>query len=163
MSWEAIGAVGEVAGALLVGVTLLYLAFQVRQNARGNRAALSWSMNQALADLNGRLSGDAELADIWRRGCEGLDDLNPIERERFQHYAIDRLNLAEFADRALGEGVTDIHIDYVAWLIGAIDHSPGLQELLASLEENWAGSRDLFEKYRRGSPALAARLVEVLG
>ena len=32
MSWEAIGAVGEVVGAVAVLATLLYLAVQIRQN-----------------------------------------------------------------------------------------------------------------------------------
>ena len=36
MNWEAIGAVGEVSGALLVGVTLIYLAIQ---DPVANRAA----------------------------------------------------------------------------------------------------------------------------
>ena len=161
MSWEAIGAVGEVAGALLVGITLLYLTFQVRQSARSNRAALSWSINQALADLNGRLSSDAELADIWVRGCAGLDNLGPIERERFTRYAMDRFNLAEFAETALNRGPGGgPHIDYVTFLIDQIEQSPGLQELLASvkMEGRWVGSEVLFEKYTRGSPSLAARL-----
>jgi hypothetical protein len=159
MSWEAIGAVGEVAGALLVGITLVYLTLQVRHSARSNRAALSWSMNQALADLNGRLSGDAELTDIWVRGCSGLANLNPIERERFGKYAMDRFNLAEFVESALDrERVASAHIDYVAFLIDTIERSPGLQELLASLEDSWVGSEALFERYRRGSPSLAARL-----
>ena len=161
MNWEAIGAVGEVAGALLVGVTLLYLAFQVRQNARSNRAALSWSMNEALADLNGRLSSDAELTDIWLRGCDGLDNLTPIERERFTKYAMDRFNLAVFVENALEHGrIADTHIDYVAFLIDLIERSPGLQEILASIsmENRWVGSDILFEKFVRGSPGLAARI-----
>jgi hypothetical protein len=32
MNWEAIGAIGEVLGALAVIVTLVYLAVQIRQN-----------------------------------------------------------------------------------------------------------------------------------
>lgn len=34
MNWEAIGALGEIAGAVAVIVTLLYLAKQIRQNSK---------------------------------------------------------------------------------------------------------------------------------
>ena len=34
MNWEAIGAIGELLGALAVVVSLLYLAVQIRQNSR---------------------------------------------------------------------------------------------------------------------------------
>ena len=39
MNWEAIGAVGEVLGALGVIATLSYLAVQIRQNTRTVRSA----------------------------------------------------------------------------------------------------------------------------
>jgi hypothetical protein len=39
MNWEAIGAVGEVAGAIGVIATLGYLAVQIRHNTRSVRAA----------------------------------------------------------------------------------------------------------------------------
>jgi hypothetical protein len=34
MNWAAIGAIGEIVGAVAVVVTLAYLAIQVRQNTR---------------------------------------------------------------------------------------------------------------------------------
>ena len=40
MNWDAIGAIGEVTGALAVFVTLVYLAVQLRQNARLMRATI---------------------------------------------------------------------------------------------------------------------------
>ncbi len=38
MNWEAIGAVGEIVGALAVVLSLIYLAIQVRQNSNMARA-----------------------------------------------------------------------------------------------------------------------------
>ena len=32
MNWEASGAIGEIIGALVVAVTLVYLVIQIRQN-----------------------------------------------------------------------------------------------------------------------------------
>ena len=45
MNWDAIGAVGEFIGAILVGATLIYLAFQLRQNTK----ALTSSTFQAVS------------------------------------------------------------------------------------------------------------------
>ena len=39
MSWEAIGAVGEIVGASAVIVTLIYLALQIKDSARAARSS----------------------------------------------------------------------------------------------------------------------------
>jgi hypothetical protein len=39
MNWEAIGAIGEVLGAIAVVLTLIYLATQIRQNTSSTRAS----------------------------------------------------------------------------------------------------------------------------
>ena len=39
MNWEALGAIGEIVGAVAVIATLGYLAVQIRQNTRSVRAA----------------------------------------------------------------------------------------------------------------------------
>jgi len=46
MNWDAIGAVGEVSGAIAVVATLGYLAVQIRQNTSAVRA----NSAQAFAD-----------------------------------------------------------------------------------------------------------------
>jgi hypothetical protein len=46
MNWEALGAIGEIVGAVAVVVTLGYLAVQIRQNTSALRA----STHQALID-----------------------------------------------------------------------------------------------------------------
>ena len=42
MNWDAIGAVGEILGALAVFVTLIYLAIQTRDNVKVLRARAVW-------------------------------------------------------------------------------------------------------------------------
>ena len=39
MNWEAIGAGGEIVGALAVFLTLAYLSIQIRQNTKAVRAS----------------------------------------------------------------------------------------------------------------------------
>ena len=85
MSWEALGAIAEMFGAVGVILTLAYLAVQVRQNT----TAQSSSTWQAIQD--GEQNFDAyiaspENASLFLRGWEGgtgaLTD--PVERHRFQ-------------------------------------------------------------------------------
>ena len=38
MNWEALGAVGDFVGGVVVLITLIYLSAQIRQNTRGTRA-----------------------------------------------------------------------------------------------------------------------------
>ncbi len=48
MNWEAIGAIGEIAGAIGVIVTLMYLAIQLRQNTNASQvAAIQSSMENS--------------------------------------------------------------------------------------------------------------------
>jgi hypothetical protein len=41
MNWEAVGAIGEVAGALVVAATLAFLVVQVRQNSKAINATIT--------------------------------------------------------------------------------------------------------------------------
>ena len=66
LNWDAIGAIGEVVGGVAVIATLLYLAVQIRQNARSVRNAASLSVNEGLAEINRRVSNDPEFADLWQ-------------------------------------------------------------------------------------------------
>ena len=56
MNWDAIGAVGELLGALVVVVTLGYLAIQIRQNTaqqkREETVAIQRGQNEVLAQLS---------------------------------------------------------------------------------------------------------------
>ena len=64
MNWDAIGAVGEILGAAAVVATLIYLARQMRQEARANTAEV---MGSWLADYNGmvlEILRDPEIAQI---------------------------------------------------------------------------------------------------
>ncbi|MEM7099014.1 MAG: hypothetical protein AAF541_12205 [Pseudomonadota bacterium] len=55
MNWDAIGAVGEVLGAVGVIVTLVYLALQIRQNSLTTRAEIRQSLaEQQIQFINSR-------------------------------------------------------------------------------------------------------------
>jgi len=55
VNWEAIGAIGEVAGAIAVVVTLIYLAVQLRINTNALRNSASAQQAATFIDLTSRV------------------------------------------------------------------------------------------------------------
>ena len=91
MNWEAIGAIGEVTGALGVIVTLGYLAYQIRQNTvqleqstRSAKAAAVNASNIALRDTRQSIFASGETAEIFRRGNSSPRDLSELEELRYR-------------------------------------------------------------------------------
>ena len=84
MDWDAIGAVGEVLGAIGVILTLGYLAMQIRQNTRALRAASIDSMTNIANEIRTNLFTDPEITAIYMSGLIGIDSLTDLEKERFR-------------------------------------------------------------------------------
>jgi hypothetical protein len=61
VNWEAIGAIGEVVGALGVIATLVYLAAQIRQNSNVVRSATRQAISTAQTELGLQLAGNPNL------------------------------------------------------------------------------------------------------
>jgi hypothetical protein len=92
MNWEAIGAIGEIVGAVAVVATLFYLAVQVRQNSRfverSNEYANATSMYQSQSmyvQVFSQLAQDAELAAIYSRALKN-EPLPDADYVRFSAY-----------------------------------------------------------------------------
>jgi hypothetical protein len=78
MNWEAIGAIGEVAGAVGVIVTLAYLAVQIRQNTRAVRSSTYQALTDSSMSFTALVAGDPALAGIWDNG---MTDYSSLDRE----------------------------------------------------------------------------------
>jgi hypothetical protein len=83
VSWEGIGAIAELLGAIGVIVSLGYLARQVHQNTRSVRAAAYQSWFASYDSLSNLLLGDAEFDALLHRAASDPQDLTPHERRRF--------------------------------------------------------------------------------
>ena len=84
MNWDAIGALGELIGALAVICTLVYLAVQIRQNTNAVKSAATESSVKAVNDVRLVLSQDSELVDIYLKGIGDPSLLSPAEEVRFR-------------------------------------------------------------------------------
>jgi hypothetical protein len=86
MNWDALAAVGEVTGAIAVVATLFYLSFQIRQNTRSLRASNLQSVIITSTQFLQTLYCDPQLALLWDRGREDLEQLNDAEeRTQFKY------------------------------------------------------------------------------
>jgi len=102
MNWDAIGAIGEILGALSVLITLIYLATQVSEAKRSTRAQIE---NAVLTAWNERVSvmGESkEKASLMQRGLNNYDDLESEERLMF-HIILDSLVVEHQRQRNLFE------------------------------------------------------------
>lgn len=79
MSWEALGAIGELVAAAGVILSLLYLASQVRGSSRQLRHASAQAVLDKLNSLIGQLAFTPGAGDVWTRGLSGLDSLEDDE------------------------------------------------------------------------------------
>lgn len=86
MNWEAIGAIGEVGGAIAVVATLGYLAGQIRHSSRATRLAAAHAFKHDSQEMRLALAHDAGLLDIVRRALAADASLDPIEQGRANVY-----------------------------------------------------------------------------
>ena len=85
MNWEAIGAIGEVGGAIAVVMTLVYLARQIRQSTQATRIAAYHQAQEQTWSVGAAISTDSRLAEILAKAsAEGIDALEVPDRVRFQ-------------------------------------------------------------------------------
>ena len=83
MNWEAIGAIGEIVGALAVVITLAYLVIQIRQNTAAVATATYESTMTGFNDINVVVASNPELASLLDRGTQSPDTLSAEEITQF--------------------------------------------------------------------------------
>jgi hypothetical protein len=93
VSWDAIGAIGEIVGALAVVISLLYLSGQVRHN---NRLAKNSSLQSVLQSEMNFASIIIEHAELWDRLIAGESFESRAENRQatilFNLYLLDSAN-----------------------------------------------------------------------
>jgi len=90
VNWDAIGAIGEIIGAVTVVVTLFYLSLQIRQNTKAQSISTFESAMSGFNEVLRYSFGDTERASVFRRGITDPDSLDEDENILFnsmiRHY-----------------------------------------------------------------------------
>ena len=102
--WEAVGAVGEIVGALGVLLTLVYLAAQIRKNSEDTRNSTIFSIMAMQAD-NRRAVMSSDIADLVTRSEAG-EELLMHEERKLMYYEQSNLQ--------------DIEAAYIQYLAGTL-------------------------------------------
>ena len=80
LNWEAIGAIGEIVGAIAVVLTLLYLARETRKNAQALDATSTREFGFRLSEWHREAAGNPELNRICLRSA-GTEEESYSEAE----------------------------------------------------------------------------------
>ncbi len=83
MNWTAIGATGELLGAIGVIASLLYLARQMRGAVADQRRAAAQAVFTKMNTVYESVSANPQLADVYLRGTANLSALSPAEAIQF--------------------------------------------------------------------------------
>ena len=82
MNWEAIGAIGEILGAMAVFASLIYLAIQIRaQIGQQRKLAIENLTDNWLSALETQTH--PEIAAVWTKGMSDFDALDLSEQAQF--------------------------------------------------------------------------------
>ena len=86
MDWDAVAAIGEIVGALAVVISVIYLALQVRENTRISTQNMVQEAIKDFARVDQLVATTPDLASIVVKGNEGIENLAPDQKLRFDGY-----------------------------------------------------------------------------
>ena len=150
MNWDALGAIGEVVGAIAVVVTLIYLAVQIRQNTSSIRASTLQSNTNVWASTFTAIA-DEELARVYAIGSLGSPEAKPIAYTQF--FFLCKAMFVGFEDQyyQYRQGTLDENI-YLGY-----ERSIALQALaFPGVQAWWRQTRDTY------SPEFVARIDKMI-
>lgn len=84
MNWDAIGAIGEIIGAVAVVVSIIYLAAQIRQNTKTVAANTFQSVSGVASSQSLRLAESPHIARLLVKIIIGGEELTPEENMEAQ-------------------------------------------------------------------------------
>ena len=86
MDWEMLAAIGQLA-AVFIGIpSLIYLAIQIRTQTRERRQAAVNALTVQWGDLTRAFHESAEFTEIYLRGLQSFNDLDPVSKLRLSAF-----------------------------------------------------------------------------
>ena len=126
--------------------SIIFLAFQIKQNTSQMQTEASFSINQTLHELNSAIYQDSSFAELYLRGCDSYSNLTEIEKLRFSRYGFEMLNLYIYSNTLKQQELQEIHTDVSRVIAERFQKNPGLMEFLKSIKNEWAASDELYQK-----------------
>ena len=92
MNWNAVSAIGEIVGLVIIVVSLVYLARQVKQNTNAIQSGTREAFLSALQNSN---SFALQNSDVWHRGAFAGEELQGEDLTRYVTIVHSALNAYE--------------------------------------------------------------------
>ena len=130
MDWIAVSAIAEIVGASAVVFTLIYLAYQVRNNTRMAQRASTAEAVSAIMAFNDSLVDNPKVGELFQRGVNlGLENLTDEERVPFTIVMFNLLKTCEHLHYQHAVGAMDPDV-WEGWdhIIRGYLTAPGSQE-----------------------------------
>ena len=161
LSWDAIGAVGEVGGAVAVVVTLIYLALQIKQSSALARAAAQREINTSFQSALAHMRDELEL---YQRGSVAFDSLSHKEQIRFEFTLAPVLNHLDQVIRMHQQGLeTEDNVDAYGTYCLALLQAPGTRSWWERIKPYFVKeTRDYLEKRLAEPATLPTPFIEAL-
>jgi hypothetical protein len=126
MHWEAIGAIGEMAGALAVVVTLMFLSKQIRDASKQFALTSSADANTLYSDAFWPIYENTENHRIWIHGRTNPASLNEDDLDIYFHFmtrlfAVFDTVVERFHHGAISQDKMDQYAEFTQQFV----HSPG--------------------------------------
>lgn len=86
MNWDALGALGEIVGAVAVVITLIYLAVQTRQNTAAVRHAFARGVMEDANAWRFKIVEDPNISELFRKGLRDPESLDANDKYRFRMF-----------------------------------------------------------------------------
>jgi hypothetical protein len=159
LSLETLANLGEFVSGVAVVVSLVYLAFQVRQNTQSLRTENYARALDRVATMQARWSADAELNLVMGRGVLDTASLSPQQRIQFAWAFYEMFGAFEFMYDQAQAGALQAHVwerwaATLSWWISL----PGVQSWWRAKPAPFGSSFSAFVETRLGSgpPDVAA-------
>ena len=134
LNWDAIGAIGEVAGATAVVATLGYLALQIRENSRQLRVTSINAMNELINYGFDPIYNSDRNTEAWLNGLSSPDELNDLDRQLFELFMARVMNSFQTAmTQHRHEGLEERDFERYIEVYKGILETPGGQRWLATI------------------------------
>ena len=136
MNWEAIGAIGEIVGAIGVIITLVYLAVQIRSSARATEAQVHASLSSEMESLAVALAQDDALADAMTLAMRD-GDLTDAQRTKLGWWFGGFMRVCESHILQRELGATSIEIEKpIANILSRYAQSNFFHSIMTRMVEN---------------------------
>jgi hypothetical protein len=123
MNWEAVGAISQIVGAVLVGITLIYLAVQLRQNTSALKSSTFLAISTLMGSTMEVWATHSDLAPLLIKAQAGLDELSPDERARFGFLMMMAFRRVETGRRPAPSGFHRPRVDRGLRTVGVVGAS----------------------------------------